>query len=82
MIATYNILTCKFDADQNIWFTPLAHKGSSQHQSDQGSPEPQKKGGNQFSIRVVPVWNSLPDHVKNQITLNSLKNAYDNRVQT
>ena len=36
----------------------------------------------QFSIKMVPLWYFLPDHVKNQETLKSFKNAYDNRVQT
>ena len=40
--------------------------------------EPRK---NQFSVRVVPKWNALPDMVKRQDTLNNFKNAYDNNLQ-
>ena len=32
---------------------------------------------NQFSVRVVPKWNDLPNQVKQQTTLNGFKNAYD-----
>ena len=33
---------------------------------------------NQFSVRVVPHWNELPDEVKSQPSFIFFKNAYDN----
>ena len=32
---------------------------------------------NFFTIRVIDKWNSIPDEVRNQKTLNSFKNRYD-----
>ena len=32
---------------------------------------------NFFTVRVVAIWNALPDWVREQQTINSFKNAYD-----
>ena len=88
MVETYKILTGKVDVDADIWFTPLASReGASSTRATSGhlnltrreaKHEPRK---NQFSVRVVPKWNALPDMVKRQDTLNNFKNAYDNNLQ-
>ena len=85
MIESYKILTGKVDVDPTIWFTPLDDReGAMSTRATSGylnlarkdaKSEPRR---NQFSVRVVPKWNELPDQVKDQPTLNSFKNAYDN----
>ena len=36
---------------------------------------------NFFSVRVINRWNRIPDEVKNQATLNSFKNRYDEWIK-
>ena len=36
---------------------------------------------NFFSVRVINRWNRIPDEVKNQTTLNSFKNRYDEWIK-
>ena len=88
MVETFKILTGKVNVDPDIWFTPLASReGASSTRATSGhlnltrrqaKHEPRQ---NQFSVRVVPKWNALPDMVKHQDTLNNFKNAYDNNLQ-
>ena len=89
MVETYKILTGKVDVDHNIWFTPLEQRegaastrATSGHLNLARREAKQEIRRHQFSMRVVPQWNSLPDKVKKQETLNSFKNAYDNILQT
>ena len=89
MVKTYKILTGKFDVDHNIWFTPLVHReGAASTRTTSGylnlarREAKQEIRRHQFSMRVVPQVSSLPDQVKNQETLNSFKNAFDNILQT
>ena len=88
MVETYKILTGKSDVDQNIWFTPLENRdGAASTRATSGyknlarRPTKSEIRKHQFSSRVVPKWNSLPDQVKTQETLNSFKNAYDDILQ-
>ena len=85
MIDTYKILTGKVDVQPDIWFKPLnGREGAASTRSSSGFLNLERREANselrrnQFSVRVVPSWNSLPDHVKQQETLNSFKNALDN----
>ena len=81
----YKIVTGKVDVQPSIWLSPLTTRegaASTRATSRQlnlarreASSEVRK---NQFSVRVVPPWNSLPDQVQSQDTLNNFKNAYDN----
>ena len=85
MIETFKILTGKVDVNPGTWFTPLSSReGAANTRASDGhlnlarreaSSETRK---HQFSVRVVPVWNALPEGVKTQESLNCFKNAYDN----
>ena len=85
VVETYKIITGKVDVIPSTWFSPLTSRdGAASTRATSGylnlarreaSSEMRK---NQFSVRVVPMWNSLPDQVKSQDTLNNFKNAYDN----
>ena len=84
MIETFKILTGKVDVNPETWFTPIgSREGAANTRASDGhlnlarreaSSETRKK---QFSVRVVPVWNALPETVKTQESLNCFKNAYD-----
>ena len=84
MIESYKILTGKVDVNPDIWFTPIgSREGAANTRATQchlnlarreAGSETRK---NQFSARVVPSWNALPEDVKTQPTLNCFKNAYD-----
>ena len=85
MIDTYKILTGKVDVQQGIWFTPLtSREGASSTRTTSGHLNLARKEAkyetrlNQFSVRVIPKWNALPDQVKEQPSVNCFKNAYDN----
>ena len=89
MVETYKILNGMVEVDPNVWFTPLETRGGATstratcgYQNLARRESRQEIRRNQFSIRVVPKWNSLPDAVKSQNTLNSFKNAYDNFIQS
>ena len=89
MVETYKILNGMVEVDPNVWFTPLETRGGATstratcgYQNLARRESRQENRRNQFSIRVVPKWNSLPDAVKSQNTLNSFKNAYDNYIQS
>ena len=85
MVEAYKIITGKVDVEPSTWFSPMtSREGAANTRATSGhlnlargeaSSEVRK---NQFSVRVVPLWNSLPDQVKAQDTLNNFKNAYDN----
>ena len=85
MIETYKIITNKVDVQPSIWFDPLtSREGAASTRSTTGHSNLARKEAksetrlNQFSVRVVPKWNALPDEVKSQPSLNCFKNAYDN----
>ena len=85
MIETYKIVTGKVDVQAGTWFTPMStREGATSTRSAMGHLNLTRKDAkhanrlHQFSVRVVPRWNALPDIVKTQPTLNSFKNAYDN----
>ena len=85
MLEVYKIMTGKVDVQPSTWFTPLVTRdGAASTRATSGYLNLTAKKGNkefrqnQFSVRVVPGWNNLPDEVKNQPTLNMFKNAYDN----
>ena len=85
MIESFKIITGKVDVQQNIWFTPLtSREGAASTRATSGQLNLARREANsemrqnQFSVRVVPKWNALPDQAKSQESLNSFKNAYDN----
>ena len=83
MIEAYKIITGKVDVDPAIWFTPLTNReGASRSTTGQLNQARRKAKSearlNQFSVRIVPKWNALPNEVKTQPSLNFFKNAYDN----
>ena len=82
MIESFKIITGKVDVDPDIWFTPLySREGAASIRATSGHLNLARKQANsevrrnQFSVRIVPKWNALPDHLKTQETLNSFKNA-------
>jgi hypothetical protein len=84
MIETYKILTRKVDVNPDTWFTPMgSREGAASTRATFGHLNLARREAsseihqNQFSVRVVPSWNNLPEGVKTQETLNSFKNAYD-----
>ena len=84
MIETYKILTNKVDVNPRTWFTLLSNRdGAAGTRGMSGCLNLERKEAknnprlNQFSVRVVSIWNSLPDHIKSQETLNGFKNTYD-----
>ena len=88
MVETFKILNGKVDVDKNIWFTPLVNRegaastrATSGHMNLARGEAKHDLRKHQFSVRVVPKWNLLPDQVKSQETLNSFKNAYDSILQ-
>ena len=88
MIETFKIVTGKVDVEPNIWFTSMTDReGAASTRATSGHlnlarREAKSEGRqNQFSCRVVPRWNALPDQVKAQDSLNNFKNAYDNHLQ-
>ena len=85
MIEVYKIMTGKVDVQPSIWFTALpSREGAAGTRTNTGYLNLSRKKAktetrlNQFSVRVVSRWNSLPNTVKSQPTLNLFKNAYDN----
>ena len=85
MIETYKIINNKVDVQPSIWFDPLtSREGAASTRSTTGHSNLARKEAksetrkNQFSVRVVPEWNALPDAVKSQPSINCFKNAYDN----
>ena len=86
MIDSYKILTGKVDVKPETWFTPLtsSREDSATTRATSGHLNLARSGAksdirkNQFSVRVVPKWNNLPDTIKQQDTVNNFKNAYDN----
>ena len=85
MIETFKIMTGKVDVEPGIWFTPLTtREGAASTRATSSQLNLARKDANtdirrnQFSVRVVPKWNALPDQVKEMESLNSFKNAYDN----
>ena len=88
MIETYKIMTGKVDVQLGTWFTPLvSREGAASTRETSGYLNLARREAksalrqNQFSYRVVTRWNSLPNQVKNQDTLDNFKNAYDNYMQ-
>ena len=85
LIETFKILTGQNDVKYQTWFK-LA-------KDQEGSVETRAKTGylnlvqpiqaktevrrNFFSQRVVPIWNKLPNHIKQVKKTNEFKNAYD-----
>ena len=85
MIESFKIITGKVDVQPGLWFTPLtSREGAASTRATSGHLNLARREAksevrkNQFSVRVVPKWNALPDQVKTQESLNSFKNAYDN----
>ena len=79
------LTTLQVDVQPSTWFSPLeSREGAASTRATSGHSNLARAEAksdlrkNQFSVRVVPLWNALPDLVKSQETLNQFKNAYDN----
>ena len=85
MIETYKILTGKCKVSPETWFCLAKEKdGAVNTRASMGylnlvlPPVPETDiRKNFFSHRVVPLWNSLPDHIKTAKTTNGFKASYD-----
>jgi ribonuclease P/MRP protein subunit RPP40 len=85
MIETFKILTGKSVVSPETWFSLAKEKdGAVNTRATKGylnlvqPPVPETDVRKYFfSHRVVPVWNSLPDHVKKAKTTNGFKASYD-----
>ena len=85
LIETYKILTKKSDVDSSTWFNLAREKdGTVSTRAATGYlnlvPPPVPRTDlrrNFYSHRVVPLWNQLPDHVKNVKTTTQFKIAFD-----
>ena len=85
MIETFKILTGKCKVAPETWFCQAKEKdGAVSTRSAKGflnlvlPPVPESDlRKNFFSYRVVPLWNSLPDHIKRAKTTNGFKASYD-----
>ena len=71
VIESYKILTGKVDVQPETWFTPLnSREGEASTRATSGYLNLERRQANsdirkhQFSVRVVPGWNELPDKVK------------------
>ena len=85
LIECYKILTGKYNVSLESWFCLSREKvGAANTRTSTGylslvlPPAPRTEiRRNFFSQRVVPFWNTLPDHVKMASTTNQFKNLYD-----
>ena len=85
MNETYKILTGMCKVASETWFWVAKEKdGEVTTRSTKGildlvlPPVPESDmRKNFFSYRVVPLWNSLPDHIKRSKTTNGFKASYD-----
>ena len=80
MIETYKIITGKVDVQPSTWFSPsesregaASNRATSGHLNLARAEAKSDLRKNQFSVRVVPLWNALPDLVKSQETLSKNK---------
>ena len=85
LIETYKILTGKSDVDPATWFIlakemdgNVSTRAASGYLNLVPPPVPKTDLRRYFySHRVVPLWNQLPDHLKNVKTTNQFKIALD-----
>ena len=88
MIETFKILTGKSQVDYTTWFNLASmNDGTVNTRFTTGNlnlalpPAPNLEiRRNFFSHRVVPVWNQLPDSIRQAQTTNQFKSAYDNHL--
>ena len=88
MIETFKILTGKSQVDYTTWFNLAStNDGTVNTRFTTGNlnlalpPAPKLEiRRNFFSHRVVPVWNQLPDSIRQAQTTNQFKSAYDNHL--
>ena len=84
LVTTYKVIAGKDRVDPATWFTmcrPAEEGVTTRRQAGFWNLEDNKWKGevrrNFWSVRVVEPWNSLPDQIKQQETLNGFKNALD-----
>ena len=81
MALTYKILTGREAVDPATWFIPASENGR-ETRATAGMLNVQRRTGrlevrrNFFSVRTCEAWNSTPDAVKKQKTVNGFKMAY------
>ena len=86
MIQTWKILHNHDDVIESTWFTRVNHIANRTTRLSAGIYNIQLKHANLetrrnfFSLRVTNSWNSLPDSMKEAISLNSFKNLYDSFI--
>jgi hypothetical protein len=85
LITAYKVVEGKDRVDPATWFTmcrPADDGVTTRRQGGYRNVEANKWRGeirrNFWSVRVVDPWNSLPDEIKQQDTLNGFKNSLDN----
>lgn len=78
MIETYKLFTCLYDIDRREILPSKRHRTNRGHQSqiERPSTKPTLRQ-NSFNIRVIPTWNSLPQHIVDAPTLDSFKKRLD-----
>ena len=81
----FRIMSGKDNVNSAWWFQPASEReGAASTRQTSGALNVMRKEGrtevrkNFWSVRVCDEWNSLPDLVKNQPTVNTFKNALDN----
>lgn len=82
MIETYKILNGFTSADPSIWFncipaTARQTRNTAGYMNLERLQARTQIRENFFSVRVPPVWNSLPDEVKKSTSISAFKRQYD-----
>ena len=88
MIETFKMMKGLTKVDPSIWFQKIERdQGVGTRLSNDPLALQQQKPRldlrkNFFSIRVPPIWNSLPLAIRKSESLNTFKNSYDNFMKT
>ena len=92
LIETFKTLKGVYKVDSTKWFHVIDHERARQTRGsvtmEEGEPKPNTNvlykpsanhdvRNNFFTLRVVRSWNALPEHVRNQKSVNAFKGALD-----
>ena len=77
MIETYKMLSGDYDPDVNNLLIPVSDTSTRGHNKIFLQRALKTQWQNFFSIRIVKLWNSLPDNVINAPSLPSFKRRFD-----
>ena len=86
MVETFKILKGFTDVDSTTWFRQI-NSNARHTRNNAGHLNLERNEGrtvirrNFFSCRVPPIWNNLPDEIKQSNTVDSFKTKYDNWIQ-